>query len=192
MQRKIWMPKTLIMQSGQWTSSASITWELVRNEKSQAPSQTHWIRIGILMWFPPTLKFKQHPSTFLWVIFVPQACITSHLVWKVCAYDFFPCQAGNSWKVEAEHCVWPWISHCIEHNDRKQQAWVSVLVLPFTGCHLWKDFQSFQKTHPKSDCWKAEDFCTPFIHRLRLQEEPPDEWKEEGDNQFRVDDDPGI
>lgn len=25
-------------------------------------------------------------------------------------------------------------SHCIEHNDRKQETWVSVLILPFTGC----------------------------------------------------------
>lgn len=120
-------------------------------------------------------------------------------MWKVCAYDFFPCQAGNSWKVEAEHCVWPWISHYLEHNDRKQQAWVSVLVLPFMGCVYCviceRTFSPSKGSIPNLTVEKLKmvaDFCTLFIHRIHLQEEPLDEWKEEGDNQFRVDDDQGI
>ena len=45
----------------------------------------------------------------------------------------FPCQAEGSWKVGAEHCVCPCISHSLEHNDRKQMARVSVLDLIFVS-----------------------------------------------------------
>ena len=33
---------------GPWTSSITVSWDLMRNEQSQAPQQTYWIRIHIL------------------------------------------------------------------------------------------------------------------------------------------------
>lgn len=117
--------------------------------------------------FPSTLNFQKHlaleatPAHTSMGNMPPSgtALITSCRAWKT-AYGFFPCQAWNSWKVGAEHCVGLWGFHSIEHSDRKQKTRVSVLVLPLTSSVFylpWEDFQSLQRTYPKSDCCKAED-----------------------------------
>lgn len=97
---------------------------------------------------------------------------------EVSTCGFFPCQAGSSWKVEAEHCVWPWISHSIKHNDRWQETWVSILDLPFMSCvyciFCERIFSPSKGPTPNLTAENLEmvaGFCTQFIYRLHLQEE---------------------
>lgn len=74
-------------------------------------------------------------------------------------------------------------------------SWVSVLVLPFVGyvcCIVCERiFNPSKRPTPNLTVEKLKmvaDFCTQFIHWLHLQEEALGGWKQERNNQFRVDD----
>lgn len=84
----------------------------------------------------------------------------------VCAHGFFPHQAVNFWKVEADHCVQFWMSQCqAQRQEAEDLGLGSVLPLGAGVLQLLRENPRLS-TGPSNSVSKLKmvaDFCSLFM-----------------------------
>lgn len=89
----------------------------------------------------------------------------------VCAHGFFPHQAVNFWKVEADHCVQLWMSQCqAQRQEAEDLGLGSVLPLGAGVSHLLREKPRLS-TGPSNSVSKLK-MVADFCYGLHLQEDP--------------------